>query len=232
MRPFVRPALLAIALAGLAAPAIASDLPPTGSAPPAAPMDQSYALPATTWTGFHVGGYGGVQLANIPANGPAQFADVTSGLVGLEGGYDMQFGQMVAGVEGDYGWAFGSSRQTYANGSVATAQPGSLATLRARAGFASGPALFYGTAGWAGGTLKSTFLDMSGGGAGIANSQTNWLNGYALGGGVAYAFAPNVIAKVEYLHTSLGKAAYFSGADSTSVGESASVIRLGVDYKF
>ncbi|MDE2018192.1 MAG: porin family protein [Hyphomicrobiales bacterium] len=231
MRHLARPALL-LALAGAAAPAFASDLPPTGHAPATAPMDQSYALPAMNWTGFHVGGYGGMQLANVPANGPAQFADVTSGLFGLEAGYDMQFGQMVAGVEGDYGWAFGSSRQTYANGSVATAQPGSLATLRLRAGLASGPALFYGTAGWAGGTLKSTFLDLSGGAPGVSNSQTNWLNGYALGGGVAYAFAPNVTVKAEYLHTSLGKAAYFSGADATSVGESASVIRLGVDYKF
>jgi outer membrane immunogenic protein len=81
-------------------------------------------------------------------------------------------------------------------------------TVRGRLGYSIGNALFYGTGGYA--WARTDF-------AGLKDTRS----GYAVGGGLEFAFAPNWSAKAEYLYVDVeGRAADFS------------VVRLGVNYRF
>ena len=90
--------LLAAALASLAAPAMAADLP-TRKGPPPAPM--VYAAPAFTWTGFYLGLNGGFNYTNFGPN----FGSTWGGVLGGTAGYNQQIGQFVVGLETDYGFS-------------------------------------------------------------------------------------------------------------------------------
>ncbi len=108
-----------------------------------------------------------------------------------------------------------------------------LSTIRARVGYAADRVLFYGTAGGAFGNIEA------GANGGL---QSSTKAGWTAGAGVEVAFADNWTARVEYLFVDLGNATCNSanpcGLDASSVPANqtvkfdASLIRLGVDYKF
>ncbi len=101
----------------------------------------------------------------------------------------------------------------------------SFGTIRGRLGLAFDRALIYGTGGFAFGATK-----IDGGLLGGSNSQT----GYALGGGLEYAFTQHVSAKAEYLYMPLsakgsGPVGILGG---TKAGIDANIVRAGVNYRF
>ncbi len=262
--------LSTVALVGLTMTAGAADLPRRTVAPMVAP---DVAVPVFTWTGFYVGvnaGYGfgdmdDTRSYNLPASvggGSVTLnnfnGDDREGFVGgAQVGYNIQFGAFVAGIEADLQYADlgGRNGDRFFAGTFTTNNPnfnsvvsndvGSLeyfGTVRARLGVAFDRVLVYGTGGFAfGGTDRGNsfceFRDCRG------NDDTSV--GYALGGGVEYAFTNNLTFKLEGLYVNLGDNG--RNADARLVGTATGnvlvleerkqdmdfgLVRVGVNYKF
>ncbi|MCB8821583.1 outer membrane protein [Microvirga rosea] len=220
--------LASVALFGFAGAASAADLP--ARAAPPAPIVA--AVPIFTWTGFYVGvnaGYGWNTNNNDPF-----FYDPLVGYYGGDSGsdggfvgggqvgYNYQIGQFVIGVEGDVQFADrgGSNRLLYSP-TIGYYYGGNdsddwFGTVRARAGFAFDRALIYATGGFA------------------FNGDNG---GWALGGGLEYAFTNNLTAKIEGLYVNIdtgnnnsiyGLGYYGGGRNKDEFG----VVRAGLNYKF
>ncbi|GJD58172.1 outer membrane protein [Methylobacterium dankookense] len=232
---------LALTLAG----AQAADLP-RRAVPPPLPS-----LPVFTWTGF----YAGVNAGYGFRGGGSGFTDPTYGAVtgggsrgGFAGGGQIGYNYQltpgsgwVVGVETDIqGTAFAKAEAAYLGTTPYYSVRPSLdyfGTVRGRIGYAFDRVLVYGTGGFAyGGGSRS----------GYAASYPNTLpdsfrTGYAVGGGVEYAFTEKLSAKVEALYVSLRRgftgatvydasvpAYYGGGRDPGDFG----LVRAGLNYRF
>jgi len=145
------------------------------------------------------------------AQGPtvAQGCDDDSGGAqgGIRAGYDFQFGNFVVGVVGDYsvldqkdsvtGYSTTPASYTFTR----TVQ--SMGALRARAGYAFGPALAYVTGGGAVAEVDNDFRTSNGANTFNASVDDDKAEGYQWGGGLEYRLAPNLSVTGEYLYTSL-----------------------------
>jgi outer membrane immunogenic protein len=218
--------------------ALGADLPMRSAPPVFTP------LPVYNWSGFYVGVNAGVGWANggnvtvaDPKLGP-QSINVSSHsgfLGGGQIGYNFQAGEFVYCVEADIQYAdIGSSVNwgPYGKLGVSTGSNGEyFGTVRARAGYAIDRTLLFLTGGLAYGGLNSSPL------GGNATSNV----GYALGGGVEYAFTQHWTAKIEALYINLSNGsnrtiAVTNGGViypiSVSSGNGGGLVRVGVNYKF
>jgi outer membrane immunogenic protein len=225
-------------VAASVASAFAADLPTSKPAPMFTPV------PVYNWTGFYVGVNAGVGWANggnVTVNDPvlgAQSIGVSghSGFIGGgQLGYNIQAGAMVYGLEADIQYAnIGSSVNwgPYGKLGLSTGSSGEyFGTLRPRLGYAIDRTLLFITGGLAYGGLNSSPL------SGNATSNV----GYALGGGVEYAFAEHWTAKVEalYINLSNGSSRTIAVTNgglvypvSATSGNGGGLVRVGVNYKF
>jgi outer membrane immunogenic protein len=163
--------------------------------------------------------------------------DTSGFLVGGTIGGNYQWGQFVLGIEGDGDWT-NLNGTTFVTGGTGCG-PGCetksdwLATVRNRAGYAFDRILIYGTGGAAFGNLQAAVgtLPFS------SSTQTGW----TAGGGVEFAFTPNLTAKIEYLYVDLGNQscgqANCAGGTilaplNTTVSLTENVVRAGINYKF
>jgi len=72
----------------------------------------------------------------------------------------------------------------------------------------------------------------------FSEGKTRW--GYAVGGGIEQAFAPNWVARLEYLYIDLGSYTFLqttTGTDpslrfDTSVRLHDNIVRIGISYLF
>ena len=205
--------IFAGALATLVAgAAYAADLPRRSMSP--APY---FAAKSFSWTGVYAGLNAGYDFGNTSNSARGVIGSVRGGSLGGTVGYNQQIQNFVIGAEGDLA-AANVQGSTGSN----SAKVNSIGTLRARAGFAADRALVYATGGYAGGQTKVTTGAASG---------SKWLNGYAIGGGLEYAFTDNISAKAEYLYTDLQPKNYGLGSVG-SAGVKLNQIRTGVNYKF
>jgi outer membrane immunogenic protein len=185
-------------------------------------------------------------------------------LGGAQIGYNVQFGSFVLGLEADIQAAdlSGDSRRsaggTYAfvgTPGLAFAPPPAtvvrngngidwFGTVRARAGFAFDRALIYATGGFAFGGGDNN----NGGGCGafaggvVGCDDDDWRGGYAVGGGIEYAFTNNLTVKLEGLYVNLerdnNRGAVFNAATNTlflgsnSDDDDFGLVRVGLNYKF
>jgi outer membrane immunogenic protein len=232
--------LLSSALGCVALSASAADLP-TRKGPATAAIER----PLFTWSGIYIGvnaGYsstvnGDVYFGNqtyrgfFPALGSGATMSGSIGsrgfLAGLQAGYNLQFGSVVAGLETDFQWipsaGGGGVLQTVvphpfagviSTTVAATRKLSSLGTVRGRLGYAVLPQLLvYATGGAAYGGVSysnilwqnlTAFPATSPGVSGAASSETRV--GWTVGGGVEWGFAGNWSVKAEYLHYDLGRA--------------------------
>ncbi len=202
-------ALSVLALGGVAS---AADLPRRNTAPTAyvAPV------PVFTWTGLYAGVNAGYSWGSQKGAADATYGSLDGAQVGGTIGYNYQMGQIVLGVEGDDAW-----NQARGSKAGAISKSTNVATARGRIGYAVDRVLLFTTAGYAGGAVDRTV-----GGA----SASDWHNGYALGGGMEYAFTSNVSAKAEYLYTDLTSKS--ETAVPSRAGLTANTVRMGVNYRF
>lgn len=222
--------LAGAALLGLAATAVAADLPSRAQPAPMAALP-----PAITWSGFYLGvhgGYGWSEMdARVGANCCLVFpADLANGVFltsasakrdgpmgGGQAGYNFQIGRLVAGIEADASWM--DSRATTLHsasdpllGGVTTnssfqSRLDWLATVRGRVGLSFGPALVYATGGAAFGDVENR---LSASIPAFGYAPAPWVArdtqaGWTAGGGVEYALSQNISLKAEYLYYDLGK---------------------------
>lgn len=212
--------LASVAALVLAGGAQAADLP-RRAAPPA-PI---YVAPIFTWTGFYVGaqiggGWGRSELGNISYN--------ANGVVGgLHAGYNMQFGSIVAGLEGDFE-ATSLKGSAAVGGALLKTRAPWQGSVRARVGVAFDRALIYATGGVAVAQLKNDIFVPP-----FAFGTTSTRAGWTLGAGVEYAINNNWSVRAEYRYTDFGRynTTFFPlGTARTRFKENT--VRVGVSYRF
>ncbi|WP_170263519.1 outer membrane protein [Blastochloris sulfoviridis] len=140
-------------------------------------------------------------------------------------GYDLQFGALMVGVEGDTSFdAAGggpeSGRSIWDGQTYRSAFGGGWSSLRGRAGQDLGGVLFYGTGGFA--------LDQGSGDV-LAVARTGWV----AGGGAETALAGNVSARIEYLRLDFGSFRDVgAGSEPSTYKSGVDLLRVGLNYKF
>jgi outer membrane immunogenic protein len=226
MKKFLLGTVALVAL-GATVPALAADLGarPYTKAP-------AYAAPIYNWTGFYIGGHVGGAFAG--AN--SLTGDNGRFLGGVQGGADYQFApNWVAGVEAQYSW-LGSNNTgvVFPGGTLVTSNSDQLGSVTGRLGYTWGPALLYAKGGYA--WRDSNNLRASVGGVPVAfTTDGNHRDGYTVGAGLEYMFAPNWSAKVEYQYYNFGSTTFTSGpADITGVRftDDEHTVKAGLNYRF
>ena len=228
MKRFLIAGALAFAAAGQA---LAADLPQPAPPPPQSPAAYIPTVaPVYNWGGIYFGANGGYGFGNSKQS---TVAGTTTGTFGVTGflvggtiGANFQTDAFVFGIEGDFdgSWMEGTSSSAVCG--VCETKNTWLSTVRARAGYAADRVLFYGTAGGAFGNIEEGVK-----GAASSTFASSTKAGWAAGAGVEVAFADNWTARIEYLFVDLQKATFSTGL-APSVTFDASMVRLGVDFKF
>jgi outer membrane immunogenic protein len=181
--------------------------PPLYPPPPPAPPPYLY-----YWCGPYIGANVGAQwgeLSNSTAKPSGVFA-------GVQGGYNWQFGQWVAGWEADF--QFSSANDTF--GIFKFSNPW-FGTVRGRGGIAFDNILLYGTAGLAYGRGR---IDVG------SLSEVNTHLGWTIGAGVEYGLSRDWSIKAEFLRIDLSSEPFV--LTGLTHGLSSNVFRIGVNYHF
>jgi outer membrane immunogenic protein len=218
----------AAALLALAAPAAAADIQPRAytKAPAYTPPQLIY-----NWTGFYIGGHVGGAFA-----GDSTFQSSNARFLGgVQGGFDYQFApNWVVGVEAQYSWLpTNNNGALFPLGTQVTSNADQIGSVAGRIGYTWGPALVYAKGGyaWRNGGLGVNI-------AGVPQAFTttgNSKDGYTVGAGLEYMFAPNWSAKAEYQYYNFGSTTITSGpADVVGVRgrEDEHTVKVGVNYRF
>lgn len=231
----LRLALLATVMVP-AASALAADLDP----PP--PIEDL--RPATyDWTGIYAGVVGSVvsldgHYDKIPDRGPPVDPEMsgTGYMGGIVAGLNWQMDDFVLGVEADYQFG-GEIANNEEPAEMTDFSINGLATVRARAGVVLDSTMLYLTGGVA-------FLDTEFGGDvgpnnnSVHDSDTAWLTGYAVGGGMEHAFSDSFHGRLEYLYIGAPGASYRLedpnnfGGDVDMHFNGIHSIRAGLTYNF
>jgi outer membrane immunogenic protein len=148
---------------------------------------------------------------------------------GLLAGWNYQMDSFVFGIEGD--WAFGGTVATNDEPGVDTdISFNNIATLRARTGLAFDNTLVYVTGGLAA-------VDMEFGAFMVSQqSDSQWVYGWTVGGGLEHAFTPNFSGRIEYLYVDLEDSDYSmtdgNTFDATQSFNDIHMVRAGLTYNF
>ncbi|MEH2478498.1 outer membrane immunogenic protein [Nitrobacteraceae bacterium AZCC 2146] len=229
MKKLLLSASAIVAAAALSTSAFAADLParPYTKAP-------AYTAPAVVynWTGFYIGGHVGGAFgdsSSIQGDG-GRF------LGGVQGGADYQFASnWVIGIEAQYSWMdSGNSGRVFPLGTSVTGNNDQLGSVTGRLGYTWGPALLYAKGGYA--WKDSNNLSVTN--AGLPAAYTvdgNKRDGYTVGAGLEYMFAPNWSAKAEYQYYNFGNTTFTSGpADIVGArfNNDEHTVKAGLNYRF
>lgn len=183
----------------------------------------------------------------------------SSWAVGGQIGANKQIGHYVFGVEGDFDGVGGRSgqlssydltRPPTAGGTVGidrVTRPDWTSTIRARAGYAVGPVLFYGTGGLAlAQANQAAYYSYSGPTTGgtpgpysNAAVHNEFMAGWTAGGGVEWALTHQISVGAEYRHSDYGHQPNFVGngvpgatSENNTLGYSDDQVLAKVNYKF
>jgi outer membrane immunogenic protein len=224
--------LATVALATLsgAVPALGADL---GARAPYYQKAPAYVpAPIYNWTGFYIGGHiGGAFSSDNNFSGLAT-GNNSNGrfLGGLQVGADYQFApSWVLGVQGQYSWLSGSVGAVFPLGYAYTNNQRGLGSITGRFGYTWGPGMAYVKGGYAysDNNEKVTLL-----GAPVAFAITgDHRNGYTVGAGLEYMFAPNWSANVEYQYYNFGNATIVTPALGSFTTDDHTV-KAGINYRF
>ncbi len=227
--------LTGVALSALiAGPAMAADLPvraPVYKAPPPVPVYFS-------WTGCYFGGHVGGLWAKkdwtyvtFPAGVAAGSHDADDIIGGVQVGCNYQVGQVVFGIQGDYGWtdAHGSHNDLFFAGFTDHSRIRSLASVTGRIGYAWDRFLGYVKGG---GAWERDNYEFAFGGATFSTaSETR--GGWTVGVGGEYAFTNWLTGFVEYDYYDFGtRSNTFTDGTIVDIRERKSVVKGGINFKF
>jgi len=223
-----------VALVALGAvPALAADLPArTYTKAPAYTPTAIY-----NWTGFYIGGHiGGSFNGN---NGfPGAVSNNNSGrfLGGVQIGADYQFAPTwVVGIEGQFSWLGSSNNTTIFPVGIYgynTNERG-IGSVTGRLGYTWGPTMLYAKGGYAYSDYNES-LTLNGAPVPFALNSSHH-DGYTVGAGLEYMFAPNWSAKVEYQYYNFGKTNFVAPAALAQFGNTRNdehTVKVGVNYHF
>ena len=224
MKRLVCAGLALAAIAGVATPTFAADLP---QSQPTYDTPQDYA-PAGRfdWNGAYVGGNIGWAWGGFETSSPltGSFDNDANGVSGgIHGGYNFAITpNIIAGVELDYQLTdlYENSVRNGVNVKTSSAWNSSA---RARLGYAMDRFLVYGTGG-----LAIADLKINANGA----SEDSTVFGWTAGAGVEGAITQNITARVEYIYQDFGSETFSLGGSQYKTDLDTSTVRLGLSYKF
>jgi outer membrane immunogenic protein len=236
-RLFLRLSLAAAALVSVSSIAMSADLLP----PPPPPEELR---PATyDWTGVYVGAVGALGFLDsdyeiILACGCGGDPELKGDgfLGGAVVGYNWQMDNLVFGVEGDWMWGGKQAENELANAELTMDD---VATIRARIGWADDDTLIYVTGGYA--VARATEEDGYFDGVNMNfQDDSNWHDGWVVGGGIEHAFWDNLHGRIEYLYAHFSKEDYdydFAGIGgptyTNKIGlDNFHMVRVGLTYNF
>jgi len=212
----------------LAAPALAADIPARSytKAPVYTPPQAVY-----NWTGFYIGGHlGGAFAGNDSLEGSgARF------LGGVQGGFDYQFATNgVVGVEAQYSWMNSNNTGVaFPGGGLITSKGDQLGSVTGRVGYTWGPGLLYAKGGYAWRDNPNIGVSVAGTPVAFTTDGTH-KDGWTVGAGLEYMFAPNWSAKAEYQYYNFGNTTFTSpvAIAGTRFRDDEHTVKVGVNYRF
>jgi outer membrane immunogenic protein len=231
MKKFLLGTVALVAL-GATVPALAADLgarAPYNKAP-------AYAAPIYNWTGFYIGGHIGGAFSSANNFNGLVTGNNSNGrfLGGLQGGADYQFApNWVVGVEGQYSWLGNNGSVIFPGAFVYANNQRALGSVTGRVGYTWGPGLLYVKGGYAYSNNNET-LALAGVPAVFA-FDSGHSNGYTVGAGLEYMFAPSWSAKVEYQYYNFGNSRFVAPAALVPFGTFTTddhVVKVGLNYRF
>lgn len=218
-----------------------------------APVRHVQSIPAPyNWTGFYIGGHGGIGNLNTTETtsfgglGGTSFSASGSGsTAGIVIGYDLQLGRSpwVFGIAADANWA--NLRASWSD--TWCTLPGCgfvgidmfedrlklFATARLRGGYLVMPNLLvYATGGFAVARFDSSMTTVIGGLPFGTTTLQNDRFGYAIGAGVEWEFINNWRAKVEYLRLGVDGPKTVSPGFENKTTTDIDIVRAGLNYRF
>ena len=222
-------ATVALAALGATAPALGADI----GARPYAP---AYAAPLYNWTGFYLGAHlGGAFSGSNNFNGLV-LSDYSARLLGgFQAGADYQFApNWVVGAEGQYSWLGKNNlNATFPNAMIFNNDQRAIASITARVGYTWGPGLVYVKGGYA---YSDNNEKVTVGGVPTGFVITgDHRNGYTVGAGLEYMFAPNWSAKAEYQYYNFGDTRFVTPVVLVPFGtfhNDEHTLKFGVNYRF
>src|ERR1700730_13669934 len=195
------------AVIALAAPTFAADMPArTYTKAPA------YTAPEVVynWTGFYIGGHLGGAFAgnNRPQGSGGRFL---GGGCGLGSPAYMCHQNGGIGAEAQYSWLSNNNNGVaFPGGVLVTSKNDQLGSVTGRLGYTWGPALLYAKGGYA--WRDKHNINVSTLGVPVAfTTNGNHRDGYTVGAGLEYMFAPSWSAKAEYQYYNFGSTTFTTG---------------------
>jgi outer membrane immunogenic protein len=182
--------------------------------------------PPAIWRGVYAGANIGYRSNQNDIRG--YNASIANSSVQLGGhlGANMQWGQLVFGIESDITHSNGAGNSAV-NGASVMLRDSWAATLRARAGYAIGQALIYGTAGVAVADQVVTFSSPS-----VSGTLNDTKAGFVFGAGIDYKIAPQISTRLEALHYSYREQTLNWGPGAQAIRQDSNVLRAGVSVHF
>jgi outer membrane immunogenic protein len=172
------------------------------------------------WTGLYLGAHGGYGWSRDAS------PDTDGWVGGLQVGYNLQLGQVVVGVEGDYTWGDLNGSSTVTSLPL-TGSVESMWSIRARLGVTlSNSVLLYGTAGYGGFDVSARTLI-----SGVTFRADSSYDAFVLGAGAELLLTRSIVLRMEGLHYIGDGKLSLGSLPSTSDGD-VTVLRAGVSYKF
>lgn len=237
MKKFLLGTVGLIAL-GVAAPAVAADLPArTYTKAPA------YVAAVYDWSGFYIGANGGWgtsysrwdSLAPNVLVGPEGSHNATGGVAGGQIGYRWQASSWVFGLEAQGDWAdlSGSNASTLFVAPSATnrTKVDAFGLFTGQVGYAWNNALLYAKGGAGVVSSKYDYYPTLGGPVAGSAKSTRW--GGTVGAGLEYGFAPNWSVAVEYDHIFLeNKTITFSSGIVDRIKQDADLVTARINYRW
>ena len=141
-------------------------------------------------------------------------------------GYGIDLAGLYLGAEGDITFPDLSDNATCDVLIDCTFDVNMMTSLRARAGFALGQTLIYGTGGLALGYIQADSNELGG----VSASKT--LSGWTLGTGIEYQAADSIRFGIEYRHSDYGDASFDLGTPSGDVTLQTDEVRLRLGIVF
>lgn len=224
-------AIVALASVSATAPAFGADLGarPYSKAP-------AYAPQIDDWTGFYIGGHVGGAFSGSNSFNGLVLSDHSARLMGgVQAGADWQFApNWLVGIEGQYSWLGNNNlNAAFPGGFVYNNDQRAIASITGRLGWTWGPGLLYVKGGYAYSDNRE-LLTLAGVSTAFALDD-NHSDGYTVGAGVEYMFAPNWSAKAEYQYYDFGDSRFLAPAALVPFGSFHNddhTMKAGINYRF
>jgi outer membrane immunogenic protein len=204
------------------------------------------------WDGFYIGGYYGDAISQSSAHTPISTdpgfrkgemnVNDHQFTAGVTAGYNRRIGSnFLVGVEGDLGYlGFNRTFREFNDVLVVGEKADWYATLRARAGYLTGPSLLYVTGGAAFVHTTDTFgglVDFPTSATIIpATASTTTRTGWTAGGGIETKLSRSWSAKTEYLYIDTGTNTFLANPftatpnTTTTFNHNIHVFKTGLNY--